>query len=474
MNDAARNRWSTRSLRTLAGAFVILLAGLATADDEAVERWKTWRGDLDHLYEQIEKPSSLKQIFKLKGIEWRTARKAADKRFKALAVAARKRRRADERADQVAFYGVLRYVVSQLRDSHASVVVDEEISKALAKVEPRSFEAGIELLPGTHGTILVSNTFAARGSNSPLYGRGVRHEATILESVNGVPAAEYFAEKAREKFEDSGGQSTIGRAHVEALNGLSMAEGESLKLVFKTLKASDRELQEYVELDPKQRKRAFSRLKWKAKKTSLQASECAQTRNPRNFVFMALKLPELSETGDRGVRYGRLPSGCGYVAYRSVSGDSRRALDAACAALADCPGLVLDMRLNGGGGERGIGAFDRQGGTWDGPVAVLIGPKAMSAAETELWSLLELREGKRCNARLFGRTTAGSSGDKIRWELPSGFARGRFVYRHWHGGRSMIEGTGIEPDEVVDQDIVELSLGIDSCIRRAEEWLGEQ
>jgi hypothetical protein len=85
-----------------------------------------------------------------------------------------------------------------------------------------------------------------------------------------------------------------------------------------------------------------------------------------------------------------------------------------------------------------------------------------------------MREGKRCHARFFGRTTAGASGGKIHFELPSGFAKGSFVYRHWHGGRSEIEGKGIEPDELCDQDVVELSLGIDSCIRRAEEWLGEQ
>ena len=34
--------------------------------------------------------------------------------------------------------------------------------------------------------------------------------------------------------------------------------------------------------------------------------------------------------------------------------------------------------------------------------------------------------------------------------------------------------SGLWPDEVVDQDVIELSLGIDSCIRRAETWLGEQ
>ncbi len=85
-----------------------------------------------------------------------------------------------------------------------------------------------------------------------------------------------------------------------------------------------------------------------------------------------------------------------------------------------------------------------------------------------------MRDGHQCNARTFGQTTAGASGAKIHFKLPSGFAEGRFVCRHWRGGRSTIEGIGIEPDEVVLQDLVELSFGIDSCIRRAEAWLGDQ
>ena len=158
----------------------------------------------------------------------------------------------------------------------------------------------------------------------------------------------------------------------------------------------------------------------------------------------------------------------------SVSAKSREGLDQACRELADCPGLILDMRLNGGGGESGVGAFHRRDGSWDKPLAVLMGPKAMSAAETEIWTLRDMRQAKSCNVRFFGQTTAGSSGAKVRFELPSGFAKGQFVCRHWHGGRSTIEGNGVEPDEVVLQDLVELSLGIDSCTARAEEWLGSQ
>ena len=363
-------------------------------------------------------------------------------------------------------------LVGQLRDTHAQLRVEDRIVTAWRAAQAPKLQAGIEFLPGTHGTILVANTFAARGANSPLYQKGVRHEATLIESVNGEPATDYFARKAREKLEQEGWQSTYQRAHVEALNDLTMAEGESLKLVFKTLEASETARKRYLELAAKTRTKAFAKLKWKPKKVSLRANECTKSQNARNFSFLALKLPELTRTADLG--YARLDSGTGYIRWWRVSGQTRKGLEQACMALVDCAGMIVDMRLNGGGGHSGIEVFDAKSGVWPKPVAFLLGPKAMSQAETELWTLLRMRERRRVDARLFGRTTAGSSGDKVQFQLPSGFATGQFVVRHWHGGRSTIEGVGIEPDQVVDQDLVELSLGIDSCIRAAEEWLASR
>jgi len=466
-----------RRIRWAPFCAVLLLAalpGLARGDAEGVKRWKTWRADLDHLYEEIEKAAPLKEIFRTKGIDFKKVKKEADKRFKAHAKAARKRRKDDLRADEIAFYGVLRHVISQLRDSHASLQVKEEIRKAWSDAQPRTYHAGIELLPGTHGTVIVANTFAGRGSNSPLGQRGVRHEATILESVNGTPAAEYFEEKATRKRVEEGWCSTQGLALVESMNDLEMEEDGKLELVFKTIKDDEKVRRRYIEKDDKKRAKAFKGLKWKKKEVKLRSAECKETRNPRNFRFMALKFPELQKTADEDVWYGKLPSGVGYIHYTGVSGKSRQGLDQACEALAECPGLILDMRLNGGGGESGVGAFDTRTGSWKKPFVVLHGPKTFSAGETEIWALRDMRAGRKCDVQFFGQTTAGASGSKIRWKLPSGFAEGRFVYRHWRGGRSKIEGSGIEPDEVVLQDVVELSLGIDSCIRRAEAWLAEQ
>ncbi len=460
----------------IAATFLALAPGVddARADSDSVKRWKVWKKDLQYVLDEIEKPASLKQIFKTKGIEWKKVRKEAEKRFKGLAAAARKRKKSDEGADGIAFYGVLRYVISQLRDSHAYVSPGEGIHKAWQAAQSEACDAGIELQPGTHGTVIVANTFAGRNSTSPLYQRGVRHVETILETVNGVPAEEYLQELARRKYEDDGGQSTRARALSDAGNGLQLPVDEPLKLVFKTLDATEKAREKYLSLPLAKRKKAFARLKWKTKKITLRAAECAKTRNPRNFRFMGLERPKLEKTSTDDVWYSTLPSGVGYIAYYSVSKSSRIGLKEACEALSGCPGLILDLRVNGGGGDGNVQVFDKRDGAWSKPFAVLMGPRAFSAAETEIWMLQEMRAGRRCNARFFGRASAGASGDKIRFELPSGFAKGRFVFRHWHGGRSKIEGSGLAPDDVVLQDVVELSQGIDSCMRAAEAWLGAQ
>lgn len=449
-------------------------AWLACADSVSGERWALWSEDLDYLLEEIEKPSSLKQIFKTKGIDWKKVRKEVESRFSKLAKAAKKRRKDDELADRIAFYGLLHHLIGQLRDTHARLIVDKEVEEAWREAQPPRFDAGIEFLPGAHGMILVSNTFAARGANSPLYQKGVRHEQTVLVSVNGTDADEYFEDKAREIWEVDGWQSSEARAYIEGLNSLSMAEGESLKLVFKTLELPDNLRERYLEGSAKQRAKEAKRLKWKEKKVSLRANECTQASNARNFRFLALELPELTESSAPSLWYGTLPSGYGYIRYTGVSEKSLAGMQQACGALEACPGLVLDMRLNGGGGNSAVKAFNAQEEGWDKPLAVLMGPKTMSQGETEIWSLRDMREARQCNLRLFGARTAGSSGGKAQYELPSGFAKGQFVIRHWHGGRSTIEGQGIEPDVEVHQDIVELSAGIDSCLKAAEDWLGTQ
>ena len=168
-------------------------ASAALGDELSTEeRWKTWRKDLDHLFEEIEKPAELRAILKAKDIDWKGVRREADKRFSQLAKDFKKRKKNDASEESLEFYNLLVYVVGQLRDSHAHIDAGKGINEACLAKRPKRFDAGIELQLGTHGTVLVANTLAARNSNSPLHGKGVRHTATILETIDGKPAFEYF------------------------------------------------------------------------------------------------------------------------------------------------------------------------------------------------------------------------------------------------------------------------------------------
>src|SRR5690606_18891730 len=161
-----------------------------------------------------------------------------------------------------------------------------------------------------------------------------------------------------------------------------------------------------------------------------------------DFQTLARVAPGWRPAGDC-VFTGSFDDGIGYVMISSWSTDCRESMEAAYAALAefaDRPGVIVDVRLNGGGDEllarEFAGCFveapvvystntyrdpDAEGG-W-GPVyqrlvepsverpscrgrtAVLIGPTCMSSNES---FILMMREA---GARLFGARTFGSSGN---------------------------------------------------------------
>jgi C-terminal processing protease CtpA/Prc len=129
------------------------------------------------------------------------------------------------------------------------------------------------------------------------------------------------------------------------------------------------------------------------------------------------------------------------------------------------------MRWNGGGGGEGVVSAcfpgkgkSEDGSRWTKPVAVLTGPRIMSSGDSvAFWFRNKYRH------ELFGEHTSGASGPKGRFELPSGFATVGYVRSHWKS-RSL-EGIGVAPTVPVLQDVVELSLGIDSVLAAAEKYL---
>jgi hypothetical protein len=153
---------------------------------------------------------------------------------------------------------------------------------------------------------------------------------------------------------------------------------------------------------------------------------------------------------DDDLAWGRTRDGLGYLAvFRLTAPDLAARFDRALETLGDTWGLVLDLRFNGGGGEdlalQLAGRFldrecvyslnryrsgpkrDQLGpklkrkcaprGPWRyrGPVAVLIGQKTMSSAES---FALMLSQGPQVTT--VGDRTAGSSANPRRFDLPGG------------------------------------------------------
>lgn len=183
------------------------------------------------------------------------------------------------------------------------------------------------------------------------------------------------------------------------------------------------------------------------------------------------------------VATGRFDDGIGYILIGTWQRSDEAALEAAHEALgefADAPGLIIDVRPNGGGDEtlaqRFAGRFAAEprvyashatrtpeapggwtavtfrtlepvteGPTWRGPVCVLMGGLNMSSCEA---FLLMMRQVEGCT--LVGARSYGSSGNPLPYELPAGVTVMLPCWRAMDAAGARIEGVGVEPDVLVE------------------------
>lgn len=213
------------------------------------------------------------------------------------------------------------------------------------------------------------------------------------------------------------------------------------------------------------------------------------------------------------VRFGQLPAMAAYLDYeRRSTGDScvgiitfniwmvplvadfNRAVDA----LADCDGMVLDLRGNLGGvggmvmstagsffseradlgvvrsraGEmrfvampRGVDSEGQLREAFTGPLAVLIDERSMSTSEIFAAGLKSTHR-----ARLFGTTTPGYALPAMTLRLPSQDVLYHVIANLTDPQGGRIEGQGVVPDEAVPLRRAELLSGRDAALEAAVEW----
>ncbi len=187
---------------------------------------------------------------------------------------------------------------------------------------------------------------------------------------------------------------------------------------------------------------------------------------------------------------GRTTDGFGYAAIGSLqlSDATFREIEEAIEELLDAPGVILDLRANGGGDERRAAAiatkfcdktrvyakhtvrgsselFERKleasKTPYTKPVMVLIGPVTMSSAEGFTMMMKSLP-----HVTLVGLATRGASGNPQPVDLPNGMT---VLYSTWVDmlpDGTVIEGKGIAPDIEVRHEA-----GSDKAFERAVEEL---
>jgi hypothetical protein len=196
-----------------------------------------------------------------------------------------------------------------------------------------------------------------------------------------------------------------------------------------------------------------------------------------NFNYQTLEkaVPGWAEDAT-GIVSGKFDDNVGYILFSDCSKAQADGFDAALDKLKDTKALILDARPNGGGDEiaaqQVAGRFVekaatysknriRESGKWAGPfdrvvkpregveryakpVAVLIGPKIGSSAES---FVLMMKHGGK--ARLFGDTTKGSSGRPLPHQLGNGVTVYLPVWEDQLPDGTILEGRGVRPDVVI-------------------------
>jgi carboxyl-terminal processing protease len=155
-------------------------------------------------------------------------------------------------------------------------------------------------------------------------------------------------------------------------------------------------------------------------------------------------------------------------------------------------GFILDLRGNGGGMvAMGIGMagwfVDRPGqklgtdvfrkgvndlrlnpreDTYQGPLAILVDELSASTSEMLAAGLQDLKR-----ARVFGKRTAGACLTSAFLRLPNGDRLQYVLSDYVSAGGKRLEGTGVQPDEVVPVDWQALLDGHDPVLEAAVKWI---
>jgi len=329
-------------------------------------------------------------------------------------------------------------LITRLQDSHAGLMKG---TSEIPRVNYPKWDSGFACLKDADGNAIVY--YVAEGS--PADRKGMKPGMKVIE-INSVKITDAIKQADREFSEYIGYSTDQYRAYDTYRRfARQQSQGEKVELVL---------------LDPKGRK----------KQVSVRAS--GETGYlPR----LPVPLDDISDGGGN-VQWTKLKNNIGYIYVRRIQEDLEPKLDLAVKELSKTDGLIIDVRGNSGGGFNFNTAhynFNLESPEESGrikyrkPVAVLISPRCISAGEGwASWFVAKKR------ARFFGEPTAGASGRKTTYTLPSGRFKVRYVVKPYKGYLDRcIEGRGLEPDVTVVQTAGDLADERDTVLEAARDYL---
>ena len=422
-----------RSFPTLVAlALSCALLSPATAADKPAAKASLYEKDVEFLLVELEKQAG--HFFAIKGIDWRVV----EKEFRADA----KKTRTD--ADHLKLCARL---LGRLKDGHAGFAASKV--KAPDESKGRRWTGPRVHLAVVGEKVLVRTAF--KESKSAGIDAGM-----LVSKIDNTSALEWLKRRVEVMRERGEGFSTDHQALYAACH-FGLADWEGTRIAF-----------ELLDLKDKKKNVAITR------------------RGGPNFAPFGPAFPPepLQQLGRHS--WGKTPNGFGYAHLRDIPGELPAQLDTMLDGLGDVPGLIVDLRANGGGGcdhEAVFGRFLPSGTKWRqytgqgkrpfaGPMVVIVDAGVRSAGETVAGMLKE--DGR---AYLIGDSpTAGMSSQKATVAVPSGLFTVRFSVHsnkaRFNGGKG-IEGIGVPPHELVPYEAADLARGADSLILRAEKLLKE-
>jgi hypothetical protein len=333
------------------------------------------------------------------------------------------------------FYGLLNEARLCLRDAHMSF---GNLRGTFPQAEVLYYP-GVSFLPAAGGQVVVMSCMSDEYRNKLKPG-------TIVTKIDGQNARDYLESDAKKSWKTGGSFSSPQRARLFSYR---------------------------IPLKGKQNDNHQITIINNAKTETIRVVNKFKAGGWPHYYAMPTGLKQRGSC-----YYVKLKSGYGYIYLRRIASDLVAAIDEALNSFEDIRGLIIDLRGNGGGGySREVFArFDKKQGPsgvapfYRGDMVVLIDAGAISAGETFARDLVYS-----ANAHLMGSHTAGSSSAKRSWQIPNGLGTVIFSTRsRWGFERQPIEYNGIAPQQTVEVVPVELQNGINSGIKRAEEYLDKK